>query len=449
MGDILIVDGNPQRAMQLVQLLKELGANARTASSFFHCLKRIEEKIPDLALVAETLPDGRGLKLLPVFDGLCPVVIIGEYMASDRILEALSSGARDFLVHPIDRQTLDILISQLQGEGKIALHYLSQNPGSESPTGMVIGSCPDMLFALKRAGLAARTSATVLIYGESGTGKELMAREIHWASGRVGAFVALNCAAIAENIAESELFGHERGAFTGAITRRAGCFEQADGGTLFLDEIGEASPAFQAKLLRVLDRGEFVRVGGQSPIQTQVRIIAATNRDLDSMIEQDKFRLDLFYRLSAVTIALPPLRERSEDIPHIVQAMLTRLKTDTGVEIQGVSEAAVTYLAGCEWPGNLRELQHAIYRAALACQKGVIRPEHLDVLKSTQSSAQDKVETLDEIEQAHIERVLLTTGGNQGRACELLGISRPTLRRKIRRYAFEREKNGQVSSTLT
>ena len=199
----------------------------------------------------------------------------------------------------------------------------------------------------------------------------------------------------------------------------------------------------------MLDRGEFVRVGGQSPIQTQVRIIAATNRDLDSMIEQDKFRLDLFYRLSAVTIALPPLRERSEDIPHIVQAMLTRLKTDTGVEVQGVSEAAVTYLSGCEWPGNLRELQHAIYRAALACQKGVIRPEHLDVLKSSQSGEQDKVETLDEIEQAHIERVLLTTGGNQGRACELLGISRPTLRRKIRRYAFEREKNGQVSSTLT
>ena len=449
MGDILVVDGNPQRAMQLAQLLKKLGANTRIAGSFFHCLKRIEERKPNLALVAETLPDGRGLKLLPVFDGLCPVVIVGEYMSSDRILEALSLGARDFLVHPIDRQALDVLISQLRVEGKIALRYLPQNPRNESPTGMVIGSCPDMLLALKRAGLAARTSAPVLIYGESGTGKELMAREIHRASGRSGAFVALNCAAIAEGIAESELFGHERGAFTGAITRRAGCFEQADGGTLFLDEIGEGSPAFQAKLLRVLDRGEFVRVGGQSPVHTQVRVISATNRDLDSMIEQGEFRLDLFYRLSAVTIPLPPLRDRSEDIPHIVQAILTRLKTDTGVEVQGVSEAAVAYLTGCEWPGNLRELQHAIYRAALACQKGVIRPEHLDVLRPTLSSAPDKIETLNEIEQAHIERVLLTTGGNQGRACKLLGISRPTLRRKIRRYAFERAKNGQVSSTLT
>ncbi len=444
MGDILIVDGNPQRAMQLVQILKELGANARTASSFFHCLKRIEEKIPDLALVAETLPDGKGLKLLPVFDGLCPVVIVGEYMASDRILEALSLGARDFLVHPLDRQALDILISQLQVEGKIALHYLSKNPRNESATGMVIGSCPEMLFALKRAGLAARTLASVLIYGESGTGKELLAREIHRASGRLGTFVALNCAAIAEGIAESELFGHERGAFTGAITRRAGCFEQADGGTLFLDEIGEASPAFQAKLLRVLDRGEFVRVGGQSPIKTQVRVIAATNRDLESMIDQDEFRLDLFYRLSAVTISLPPLRERSEDIPHIVQAMLTRLKTDAGVEVQGVSEAAVAYLTRCDWPGNLRELQHAIYRAALACQKGVIHPEHLDVLRPIQSDESNKIETLYEIEQAHIERVMLATGGNQGRACELLGISRPTLRRKIRRYAAERTKNEQV-----
>ncbi len=444
MGDILVVDGNPQRAIQLAQLTEKLGANARIAGSFYHCLKRIEEKIPDLALVAEMLPDGRGLKLLPIFNDLCPVVIVGEYMASDRILEALSSGARDFLVHPIERQTLDILISKLQVEGKGVLHHLSHNPWGESPTGMVIGSCPDMLLALKRAGLSARTSASVLIYGESGTGKELMAREIHRASGRSGAFIALNCAAIAEGIAESELFGHERGAFTGAITRRAGCFEQADGGTLFLDEIGEASPAFQAKLLRVLDRGEFVRVGGQSPIQTQVRIIAATNRDLNAMIEQGEFRLDLFYRLSAVTISLPPLRERSEDIPHIVQAMLTRMKADTGVEVQGVSEAAVAYLAGCEWPGNLRELQHAIYRAALACQKGVIRPEHLDVLKPTQSSAPDKIETLYEIEQAHIERVMLATGGNQGRACELLGISRPTLRRKIRRYAVERMKDEQM-----
>jgi len=307
MGDILIVDGNPQSAMQLAQLLEELGANARIAGTFYHSLKRMEEKTPDLALVAEILPDGRGLKLLPVFEGLCPVVIVGEYMASDRILEALSLGARDFL-----------------------------------------------------------------------------------------------------------------------------------------DEIGEASPAFQAKLLRVLDRGEFVRVGGQSLIQTQVRVIAATNRDLDAMIEQGEFRLDLFYRLSAVTLSLPPLRERSEDIPHIVQAMLTRLKADTGLEVQGVSAAAVAYLARCEWPGNLRELQHAIYRAALACQKGIIRPEHLDVLRPTQSSTSDKIETLYETEQAHIERVMLATGGNQGRACELLGISRPTLRRKIRRYAVERMKNGQI-----
>lgn len=449
MGDILIVDANPQRAMQLAQLAKELGAKTCIAGSFFDCLKRIEDRIPDLALVAELLPDGQGLKLLPVFDGLCPVVIVGDYMAPDRILEALSLGARDFLVHPIDRQALDVLISQMRVEGEIALQYHPQKSTGESPTGMVIGSCPDMLFALKRAGIAARTSASVLIYGESGTGKELMAREIHRASGRSGAFVALNCAAIAENIAESELFGHERGAFTGAITRRAGCFEQADGGTLFLDEIGEASPAFQAKLLRVLDRGEFVRVGGQSPIQTQVRVIAATNRDLETMIEQDEFRLDLFYRLSAVTISLPPLRERSEDIPHIVQAMLTRLKTDSGVEVQGVSEAAVAYLTRCEWPGNLRELQHAIYRAALACQKGVIHPEHLDVLRPIQSDASNKIETLYEIEQAHIERVMLATGGNQGRACELLGISRPTLRRKIRRYAHESAENSQVSSTLT
>ena len=262
MGDVLIVDGNPQRAMQAVQLLRDLDAKACITGSVVDCLKHLEEQKPDLALVAEELPDGQGVQLLPAFDGLCPVVIVGEYMVSDRILETLSLGARDFLVHPLDRQVLDTLLSQLRVEGKIALRYLPQNHRYESPTGMVIGSCPSMLDALKRAGLTAKTSASVLIHGESGTGKELMAREIHRASGRSGAFVALNCAAVAEGIAESELFGHERGAFTGAVSRRAGCFEQADGGTLFLDEIGEASSSFQAKLLRALDRGEFVRVGG-------------------------------------------------------------------------------------------------------------------------------------------------------------------------------------------
>lgn len=444
MGDVLIVDGNPQHAMRLAQLLRELDAKARIVGSFLDCLKHIEEQKPDLALIAETLPDGQGMKLIPAFDGLCPVVIVGEYLVSDSILEALSLGARDFLAHPIDRQALDVLFSQLRVEGRIALRSLPQNHRHESPTGMVIGSCPSMLFALKRAGLTAKTSASVLIHGESGTGKELMAREIHRASGRSGAFVALNCAAVAEGIAESELFGHERGAFTGAVSRRAGCFEQADGGTLFLDEIGEASSSFQAKLLRALDRGEFVRVGGQSPVRTQVRVVSATNSDLKALVKREAFRLDLFYRLSAVTIALPPLRERREDIPRIVQAMLTRLKGDAGLEVQGVSEAAVEYLVGYEWPGNLREMQHAIHRAALACQKGVIRPEHLDDLKSKRFKTSNGIATLSEIEQAHIERVMLATGGNQGRACELLGVSRPTLRRKIRRYALENGKNRRV-----
>ncbi len=446
MRDILIIDGNPQRAAQSARLLEDMDANARIAGSFRECLKYIATRSPDLALVAETLPDARGLALLREFDGMCPVVIVGEYMASDKLLEALSLGARDFLVHPLDLQTLDVLIAQLRVEGKISKRYLPQHDEAESSNEMVIGSCPNMLFALKRAGLVARTSASVLIYGESGTGKELMAREIHRASGRSGAFVALNCAAVAEGIAESELFGHERGAFTGAVTRRIGCFEQADGGTLFLDEIGEASPAFQAKLLRALDRGEFVRVGGQSPVRTQVRVVAATNCDLKAMVKRDAFRLDLFYRLSAVTITLPPLRERREDIPRIAQAMLARLKGDAGVAVKGVSEAAIEYLVGYEWPGNLREMQHAIYRAALACQKGVIRPEHLDDLSPRQGSASNRIETLSEIEQAHIERVLIATGGNQGRACELLGVSRPTLRRKIRRYALESAKSGQMGS---
>ena len=292
---------------------------------------------------------------------------------------------------------------------------------------MVIGSCPSMLDALKRAGLTAKTSASVLIHGESGTGKELMAREIPSGVGKIRGICRAQLRGGGRRHCRKRIVRARARRVYRRVSRRAGCFEQADGGTLFLDEIGEASSSFQAKLLRALDRGEFVRVGGQSPVRTQVRVVSATNSDLKSLVKRDAFRLDLFYRLSAVTLALPPLRERREDIPRIVQAMLSRLRGDAGVEVQGVSEAAVEYLVGYEWPGNLREMQHTIHRAALACQKGVIRPEHLDDLKPKRSKTSNGIATLSEIEQAHIERVMLATAairggpvncsGCQGRPC--------------------------------
>ena len=403
MGDVLIVDDDLKRAQMVARVLETIGAGWRIASSLAECHGKVAHQVPDLVLTSEKLPDGRGANLLPVSGGLYDVVVVGDQITPEGMLECISRGARDFLVRPINEHHIAPLVAYAGRTGRISSRCHPLDEVVKSGSGMVVGSCVGMLDALKTAGLAARTSAAVMIYGESGTGKDLMAREIHTASGRSGRFVALNCAAVAEGIAESELFGHERGAFTGAVTRRAGCFEQADGGTLFLDEIGEASPAFQAKLLRALDRGEFSRVGGQSVVRTDVRLVAATNRDLEAMVEAGPFRLDLFYRLSAMTISLPPLRERREDIPYIVQAML---------------------------------LQHVIHRAVLACQNGVIHPEHFGGLKSRKSASKTQLETLCEIEQAHIERVLVATGGNQGRACELLGVSRPTLRRKIRRYAL-------------
>ena len=447
MGDVLVVEDHSEHARNLVRLLDDLNMNWRLAGSVAEGVERIARKKPLLALVADELPDGSGSRLLQVASGEFPIVILGEQVLPDRMLEALALGARDFLVRPVDCLVLKQIVAKLWGQTKISKRCVPHRLIGD--TDMVVGSCPGMLEALKTAGMAARTSATVLIRGESGTGKELMAREIHRASGRGGTFVALNCAAVAEGVVESELFGHERGAFTGAVSRRAGCFEQADGGTLFLDEIGDAPLAFQAKLLRALDRGEFFRVGGQSPVRTQVRVVAATNQDIEPMIEQGEFRLDLFYRLSAVTVALPPLRERREDIPHIIQAMLARLCSDMGIEVQGVSEKALECLVGCRWPGNLRELQHVIHRAVLACHRGVILPVHLKGLGNWRSKAVPQIETLDELEQVHIERVLLATGGNQGRSCELLGISRPTLRRKMRRYKLSIPKVEQVSSILT
>jgi len=447
MGDVLIVENHSERTMDLVRILDDMGMRCRMAGSVAEGVECIARKKPKLALVADRLPDGACSQLLQVANGGFPIVILAEKMLPDRVLEAFSLGAREFLVHPVDCSALKQIVSKLWGQTRISKRCVSEHNADD--TDMVVGSCPGMLEALKTAGMTARTSATVLVRGESGTGKELMAREIHRASGRTGTFVALNCAAVAEGVVESELFVHERGAFTGAVSRRAGCFEQADGGTLFLDEIGDSPPAFQAKLLRALDRVEFFRVGGQSPVRTQVRVVAATNRDIEPMVEQREFRLDLFYRLSAVTIALPPLRDRREDIPFIVRAMLGRLCSDMGIEVLGVSEKAIECLVAYRWPGNLRELQQVIHRAVLGCHRGVILPVHLKGLGNWRSGTVPQIETLDELEQAHIKRVLLATGGNQGRACELLGISRPTLRRKVRRYDLSIPKTQQVSSILT
>lgn len=369
---------------------------------------------------------------------LAQVVIVGEKFTPQKFQMALEMGAEDYCVPPLNIEQLRRFIKRPRKS--IQIRSLDQLRSGNESTEMVIGSNGCMVDTLRTASLVAKTNTTVLIRGESGTGKELLAREIHDLSGRKGSFVALNCTAISEGLAESELFGHERGAFTGAISQRSGSFEQAKAGTLFLDEVGDAPSSLQAKLLRVLERNEFTRVGGQQVLHADVRIIAATNCDLESLIQMGKFRLDLHYRLGAVSLSLPPLRERQDDLLEIVESMISELNARLKKRIRGITPASMEKLKSYSWPGNLRELYHVLRRAVLLCRTDVIDEMHLNgIAKSPVQKDKSDIPTLFEVECDHITHVLRVTSGNRGRACELLGISRPTLRRKLRRLQIHDE----------
>lgn len=304
----------------------------------------------------------------------------------------------------------------------------------------LIGQSQAMLTLYEQIHTVATTPVPVLIHGETGTGKELVARALHHASGRVGPLVAINCAAVVESLIESELFGHEKGAFTGACQRQTGRFEQAQGGTLLLDEISEATPAFQAKLLRVLDSGVFERVGGRQPVRSDTRIIAATNRNLKEWVSEGKFREDLYYRLSVVELAIPPLRERKEDIPLLVDYLLQRITMKIGREVPVLSETATMILMDYHWPGNVRELETVLTRAVLSSRHALIQTRDLECLTNNGNNGRCHPmafqATLREVEHEHIIQVLKSTGWHQGNACEVLGISRPTLRKRLRNYGW-------------
>jgi DNA-binding NtrC family response regulator len=403
----------------------------------------VRERSPEFVLTEALLPDGDGLPLLEAagqMDESTPVVVVSDRFSPRLVFTSMSMGAFDCLPKPVDDPTLDGLLGRIEGRGRPSPRCRTE-PSGAAPAGepeMVVGRSPEMVEALKTVAAVAVTDATVLIRGESGTGKELLARWVHDASKRRGSFVAVNCAAVVETLAESELFGHERGAFTGAAERRPGCFEQADGGTVFLDEIGDAPGAFQAKLLRVLDRGEFYRVGGQNLVRPDVRVVAATNSELEDRVEEGRFRRDLYYRLCEVTVRLPELRERRCDIPLLARTMILESNQGLDKAIRGVSDTALELLLAFHWPGNVRQLRHAIRRAAMLCRGDTILPEHLhELAKGRGGSGEDRIRTLVELERDHIAEVLEATDWNRGQACRLLGISRPTLRRKMRDFGME------------
>jgi Nif-specific regulatory protein len=337
-----------------------------------------------------------------------------------------------------DRLRLDRSLRQSQRQ----IQELQQRLGDKV---RILGSSQSIGDVIQQVGLAAPTNATILIRGESGVGKELVASALHHASARKdGPLVCLNCAALSPTLLESELFGHEKGAFTGATLRKQGKFESADGGTLMLDEIGEMSAELQAKFLRVLEGHPFERVGGHEPIKVDVRVIAATNRDLQAMVREGKFRQDLYYRLHVVEIVVPPLRQRGKDSLQLAEHFLQQFNQEMGRKIEGFTEAAKKRLLEYSWPGNIRELKNVIERAVVLNTKGQIDESDLALTPALEAGSDAAVAggavemTLAQLEQAHIERVLRHTGGNKSRAAAILGIERSTLDRKLKRFSAAR-----------
>jgi nitrogen regulation protein NR(I) len=466
MGTLLLVDDDPAMILdQVTHALAPQGLRIDVARTAEEGLRRVADQTPDVILLDVHLPDLSGLEAyqkIRRIDGRIPVIFITWATTADTAIEAMKEGAYDYLFKPLDLARLRSVVTQAVELGRLMREpaVVAQTPLAEDAGDAIVGRCPAMGEVYKAIGRVAAQNVIVLITGESGTGKELVARAIYQHSGRARApFLAINCAAIPENLLESELFGHEKGAFTGAERRRIGKFEQCSGGSLFLDEIGDMPLATQAKILRVLQDQSFERVGGNETVRTDVRLIAATHRDLKAWSALGKFRPDLFYRLNVFTIALPALRERGDDLPMLAQYYLRRFSRELGREVREVSPEALELLRRYAWPGNIRELQGVLKQALLQATGTVLVPAFLPesvgappepaVAQAPGASTEFSFEafilrglqggatTLSAEAHLHLDRILLRlalrhTRGNQVQAARLLGISRQTLRAKTR-----------------
>jgi DNA-binding NtrC family response regulator len=377
---------------------------------------------------------------------LTPVIVMTAWADVDGAMNAMERGAYDYLPKPVDPAALRKMIAAALARRRVAEGPAPQ-PNRKPTRGAIVGSSPSMIELFKTVAQVAPTTASVLVIGESGSGKELVARAIHEKSPRAAKpFVPVNCGALTESVLETELFGHERGSFTGATAARRGLFEEADGGTLFLDEIGEISPKMQVQLLRVLEAGEIRRVGSESAVKVDVRIVAATHRDLRAEVAAGRFREDLFFRLDVVVLTVPPLRDRKSDVPALVDYFVAELAERTGKPLR-VADDALATLQAYDYPGNVRELRHLLERAALLSQGGVITGDDLPPEAST-TPAERSASGLDAdwptlaiLDRRYIDRVLSRTSGNKTRAAEILGIDRRTLNR-----IFARERHARAAS---
>ena len=453
MANVLHVDDEPAIGLILRDTLERLGHTAIGATSVPEALGALARGDIDLIISDYRMPGLSGLEFLEMLraEGRdVPLIMLTGHATIEHAVASIKAGAADYITKPVQPEQLEHAVSQALELTRLKRENaaLRREVMEIRATRAIIAKSPAMRQALEMATTAAPTRATVLLLGESGTGKELFARAIHDTSDRrLGPFVSLNCAALPEGLVESALFGHEKGAFTGAIKRVEGAFERANGGTLLLDEITEMRLDLQAKLLRVLQEQEFVRVGGTSTISVDVRIVATTNRDLDQAVEAGTFRRDLYYRLSVMPIRIAPLRDRPEDIPLLAPHFAQRAASDAGREISAIAPDALALLQRYHWPGNVRELQHAVERAVILTTGSVLQAASFDSVRASLSgratpapmppSGADAVRlstlNVEAAEAALIDRALQETGGNRTRAAELLGMTDRTLRNKLSR----------------
>jgi two-component system nitrogen regulation response regulator GlnG len=466
MPKVLIIDDEPNVLYSLRTGLDAADWDVATARTAKRGIEAVAAEKPDVVLLDVRLPDLSGLEAfdrIRANDARLPVVVMTAYASTDTAIEAMKRGAFEYLLKPVDlHQLLDVLERAAELRRMQAVPAVFQQDGGEDiptepegETDQIVGTSPAMQEVYKAIGRLAPQDVTVLLLGESGTGKELVARAIYQHSKRADKpFLAINCAAIPESLLESELFGHEKGAFTGADRQRIGKFEQAHGGTLFLDEVGDMTPLTQAKVLRLLQEQKFERVGGRDTIATDVRVIAATNQDLEQLVTAGKFRQDLLYRLNGFTLTLPPLRERKEDIPLLAEYFIRQANRMLGKDVRTIAPEAIQVLQAQPWPGNIRELQGVIRAAVLNSAGDVLTVESLPprlrgagLIEPGTGDRLDVVELVNElirmgatdiyrqvteaVDRVVLEAVLAHAKGNQVKASVLLGISRTTLRARL------------------
>jgi two-component system NtrC family response regulator len=446
---ILVVDDEGSQRELVGGFLKKQGHEVLLAGSGAEALTRVRETRVDLVLSDFKMPGMSGIELLRGVKGVnpeIPFILVTAYGTVETAVQAMREGAADYLTKPLDLEELQLRIGHVTEQVRLrsAVRDLQARLVERHRLEGIIGESGRMQEVLALVKQVAPSDATVLVRGESGTGKELIARAIHFNSRRAaGPLVTLNCAALPEQLLESELFGHEKGAFTGAVAQRKGRFELADGGSIFLDEIGDLTPALQVKLLRVLQERQFERLGGTRTLTVDVRILAATHRDLEQAMRDGTFREDLYYRLNVVIIQIPPLRERREDIAALLDHFLLRFTEKNRREVTGITAAARDALLRYDYPGNVRELENVVERAVLLCRGRVIDLEDLPVALrpgergTADAEPRNLPDLVESIERQAIRAALERHGGVQTQAAEELGISERVLRYKMRKYGLE------------